>query len=305
MTIVPRPADLIAAPPLAALQQHPSYARTLAAFGRKARYLTLNTGTGRAVGLAQVFIRRIGPARIAWVPRGPLWHPGTARDDKRAAIARLGAHLPRALWLITWDSPEDAEILPHHGRIRIAGPQTMAEIDLTRPAQTRLHTQHGKWRNRLRAAENAGLFIESRPLRLPLDRALLDLELTQRRARRYSALPARFTTAWARLDPQGTRLFIARKQGTPIAYILLLLHAPTATYHIGWSDPEGRHCNAHNLLLWRASNWLAAQGYARLDLGAVDHAGAPGLARFKQGSGADLRMTGPTHLQLATRVFRD
>ena len=52
--------------------------------------------------------------------------------------------------------------------------------------------------------------------------------------------------------------------------------------------------SAHNLLMWRAALWLARQGHRRLDLGPIDTANAPGLARFKLGIGAHARRLGGT-----------
>jgi lipid II:glycine glycyltransferase (peptidoglycan interpeptide bridge formation enzyme) len=80
--------------------------------------------------------------------------------------------------------------------------------------------------------------------------------------------------------------------------MLLLLHAPVATYHIGWTGPRGRQLNAHSLLMWRASCHLADAGYTRLDLGRTDPARTPGIARFKMGTGAELRDLGATTLRL-------
>ena len=69
-----------------------------------------------------------------------------------------------------------------------------------------------------------------------------------------------------------------------------------ASYHVGWSGPEGRAANAHPLLLWSAMQALAAEGINRLDLGDVNTEDAPGLARFKIGAGANVRPLGPTIL---------
>jgi lipid II:glycine glycyltransferase (peptidoglycan interpeptide bridge formation enzyme) len=84
----------------------------------------------------------------------------------------------------------------------------------------------------------------------------------------------------------------ARQRAEELAAMLMLCHGLTATYHIGWSGPQGRATAAHQLLLVRAADWLAARGHVRLDLGTVDTDANPGLARFKIGSGAIIRPLG-------------
>jgi lipid II:glycine glycyltransferase (peptidoglycan interpeptide bridge formation enzyme) len=93
-------------------------------------------------------------------------------------------------------------------------------------------------------------------------------------------------------------MLTAAEAGTPIAFMLILLHGDTATYHIGWTGPRGRAVGAHNLLLWDASCTLAARGYIRLDLGRTDPLRTPGIARFKLGAGAAPRDLGPTRLRI-------
>ena len=109
------------------------------------------------------------------------------------------------------------------------------------------------------------------------------------------AAPAAFAAA----NRGQARIFEARHQGATVAALLFLCHGAVATYHIGWSGPEGRARAAHHLLLWRAMIDLAARGITRLDLGMVDTVTAPGLARFKLGSGARCRALGGTWLARA------
>jgi len=51
-------------------------------------------------------------------------------------------------------------------------------------------------------------------------------------------------------------------------------------------------------MLTRAAKALAAEDVRWLDLGSVDTEGAPGLARFKPGTGAELRKLAATLLVL-------
>lgn len=92
------------------------------------------------------------------------------------------------------------------------------------------------------------------------------------------------------------RVFVARAGGTRLAAMLFLLHGRVATYQIGWAGPEGRRAAAHPLCMWRAVEHLKAEGIERIDLGTVNTEDAPGLARFKIGTGATVRPLGATYL---------
>lgn len=165
--------------------------------------------------------------------------------------------------------------------------------------------QFPKWRNRLRRAQKAGLRVDHAPMSTEPDHWLLLHEAQQAKSRGYRALPAAFTSVWCRENgPKTTRLFTARQKGEPIAAMLFLRHGKGASYHIGWSNAAGRALNAHNLLLWEASDWLARRCVAWVDLGPLDTESAPGLARFKLGSGAEPMRLGATYLDtLATAPF--
>ncbi len=291
------PADAETWPPtLCALQQHPRYGRAVGCLGGRAELYRLWDG-GTELAHLQILRRRLGPVALTWLGRGPVWAPGISEAGRVAALALLPRLLP-GLCAVMPDNAAEARVLTGAGLPALFTPQSVAELDLTLPAPKRLARQHGKWRNRLRKAEGAGMLVAHRPLDPGRDAPLLDLELAQRRARRYAALPPAFTRAWASEGPGTTRLFTATFKGEVAAFLLLLLHPPGATYHIGWTGAQGRRASAHHLLLWQAAEWLARKGYARLDLGSVDTDAAPGLARFKLGSGGALRPLGPTLLRL-------
>lgn len=281
--------------PGAALQQHPAYAGALRALGRDVRVAAFSCG-GTPLGRAQFVLRRIGPLRLAWLPRGPLWHDAACPDQRAGALHLLRrAARMRALWAVCGDTPG-----PGPGWRAAPGPE-VAELDLTKGTEALRAAMQGKWRNRLRHAERQDMQTVNRPLCLLRDAPLLMRELEQRRRQRYIALPPAFTAAWVRANPRSARLLAAARGKEVIAFIVLLLHGPVATYHIGWSGPEGRVRSAHNLLLWRACSWLGQNGYARLDLGRIDAGRAPGLTRFKLGCGAGARTLGPTMLSAALR----
>jgi hypothetical protein len=207
------------------------------------------------------------------------------------ALRALPRHAPwRALWATSQDAGRSIR-----GLCASKG-ATLAALDLRGDEAARRAALHGKWRNRLRRAEAAGISVTQRPLDIACDAALLRAEIGQRRKRGYDALPAHFTESWARVVPQDSLMTIASEGNAPIAFMLMLLHGDVATYHIGWSGDRGRQLHAHNLLLWRASAILADRGFAWLDLGGAERMRTPGLARFKLGTGAARHVIGPTML---------
>ncbi len=281
--------------PVCALQQCAGYANAVARMGARTHMLTA-LSAAQPVAQIRIVERRFGPLRFFWVPRGPVWHKTASPAERARVLADLPTALDRkGIWLIAPEEEADTTLFAN--RV-LATAAHVAELDLTRTAQQRLADQHGKWRNRLRHAQKSGLTVGHRRFELPRDSKVLALEEAQRHQRGYRALPAAFMRAWCKANPGEARLFTASKGHTELAFMLVLLHAPVATYHIGWSGIEGRRLSAHTLALWEASAWLAKKGYQRFDLGTLDTESAPGLARFKIGSGARVRALGPTCLWL-------
>lgn len=278
--------------PGTALQQSGTYAAVLARLGCKASLAQIRSGD-LLIGQARIHLRRVGPLRIAWMPRGPVWLPGLTADLRVTATRGLPRDAPfRAIWALSHDTGPPAPGL------RIARGADLAELNLRAPESARRAALHGKWRNRLARAETADLILTQRPLDLSCDAPLLRREAAQRHARGYAGLPPKFTEAWADIAPDDSLLSIAYHAGVPVAFMLILTHGDVATYHIGWTGARGRHLSAHNLLLWRASCALARAGVARLDLGKLNPTRTPGLDRFKLGTGAARRSLGPTMLRL-------
>ncbi len=285
----PATADNLAGTPL---QQSGTYAAVLRSFGCETAVMNVSEN-GAQVARARVYARQVGPLRLAWLPRGPVWADTVSTDQMRRALRALPRAAPwKALWAMGADAGQ-----PRRGLPAVRG-MHVAELDLSGDEVARRGAQHGKWRNRLKRAETMKLAVTIRPLDMTRDARLLAMEAAQRTQRRYAALPSRFTEKWIESAPDGTLMLIAKENGAPVAFMLMLLHAPTATYHIGWTGARGRALNAHTLLMWRASCHLAQIGYTRLDLGHTDTVRSPGIARFKMGTGAKLRHLAPTTLCL-------
>ena len=254
-------------------QQSAVYAAAVLACGATLREVDL--GCGQALAVER--------GRLRMVFRGPVWDAGTLPDRQRATLRRL------ARWPgVTVVTPEDPVagfglvplLTPMHHAIWALGPDLRAGMT-------------GKWRNRVAAAEAAGVAI--RRGEAGTYGRLISAEGAQRRSRRYRALPEPFSRA---MPADALRLWEWRDAGKMGAAMAFVRHGTTATYHLGWGSDAARNAGVHAVMLTRAAEALAAEGVRWLDLGSVDTEAAPGLARFKLGTGASLKTLGPTLLIL-------
>jgi lipid II:glycine glycyltransferase (peptidoglycan interpeptide bridge formation enzyme) len=67
--------------------------------------------------------------------------------------------------------------------------------------------------------------------------------------------------------------------------VAIALHAPAATYLVGWNGDAGRQLKANQFLLWHTVLWLRRNGIRWFDLGGIDEVRLPGIADFKLGMG--------------------
>ncbi len=247
---------------------------------------------GRPIGLCQALLRRLRPGLgLALISNGPLWFTDS-HEERARALALIRRSLPLGRPRLRLVTPADP--LPTRRRLVLSRPLFTCRRAL--PAHR--EELHGKWRNALRKSERSGLTLSHRQARGRELQALLQDDLRQQAARGYRALPAAFTLAWQAGAAQELRLFAARRRGEVHARALVLRHGNTATYHIAHSSEAGRRSGAARLVLWHIFGELARAGVEEIDLGRIDRARAPGLARFKLGSGARLQRLGPTALLL-------
>ena len=274
----------------AAFQQHWAYGAACAALGSRVLRATVSDA-GRPVARAQFVCRSfLGLAHAAVCTRGPVWCADLAAIERGAVYRALGRSIPlprlRGVFFTPDHGREERSALSGARLTEVMTPYATAMLDLTRPPDALRAAQKGKWRNRLVHAEAAGLRV-TRSRGAP--GWLLAEEEAQQRARRYAALPAALVPAWAEAGGRDSVLTLTAHRGPePLAAMLFLVHGRGATYHIGWSSRAGKALSAHNLTLWRALGALRRLGVERLDLGGLNTADTPGIARFKLGTGARL-----------------
>ncbi|MGJ8623577.1 MAG: GNAT family N-acetyltransferase [Yoonia sp.] len=268
--------------PAVPLQQHPLFANALKHLGRD----VVITPLDHAAPLVAV---RVMGQKLA--SRGPVWERAVPDCDRRAALSGCGVRL------LNPDAPDHTTLRPAGFR-QIATAASVAELDLRGSHADRQTAMQGKWRNRWRSANKAPVTFRQDGFDLYRHRWLLDADKAQQKQKRFRGMPHQVVTAIAETQPAALRLHLAMHADQPVAATLFILHRPVVTYHIGWLSPAARQWSLHHAMLTDAAKLFADTGYHRLDLGLVDTETAPGLARFKIGSGAAVRQLGGTWLRL-------
>ncbi len=256
------------------LQQHPDFGTALEMIGANVRRINIKGAAPTQI------IKRFG---IEFASRGPIW-----RTEDQEALRQC------PLRIINAEQP--SEIYRKAGFRQLMTPAYVAELNLLDTAW--LTSAHGKWLNSWRKSQKSNLEIEHETFDAALHEWVLIEDRLQQRRKKYRALPHSIIHAYASISPRNVIVFSARKENKNVAAMLFLQHGQVATYHVGWSSVAGRETNAHYALLTNATDYFEKRGVTRLDLGTVDTENAPGLARFKIGSGAQIRALGGTWLRI-------
>ncbi|MFW8636162.1 GNAT family N-acetyltransferase [Cribrihabitans pelagius] len=263
-----------------ALQQTPEFTRALCACGQRPLVLARLQDT--------VVLRRRLPCGLsaAMVARARLEKPSQLLEMLREEGLR------RTPVILSPEAP--APELARLGAVPLMSPAHAALLALDPDPERRRAALHQKWRNRLKRGESHGLRLTRQNLPLDPGHWLFAADSAQQAARRYRSWPIALTLAYARENKGQAKLFQAHAGGEAVAAVLILTHGSSATYHLAQATDRGKALCAPNLLLWEAMSWLAARGCRQLDLGVINTEDAPGLARFKLGTGARAHRLGGT-----------
>jgi hypothetical protein len=256
------------------LQQHPDFGTALEMIGANVRRINIKGAAPTQI------IKRFG---IDFASRGPIWFTENPEALRQCPLRIINAEQP-------------SEIYRKAGFRQLMTPAYVAELNLLDTAW--LTSAHGKWRNSWRKSQKSNLEIEHETFDAALHEWVLIEDRLQQRRKKYRALSHSIIHAYASISPRNVIVFSARKENKNVAAMLFLQHGQVATYHVGWSSVAGRETNAHYALLTSAADYFEKRGVTRLDLGTVDTENAPGLARFKIGSGAQIRALGGTWLRI-------
>ncbi len=250
--------------------------------------LALQQSKTFARALEAVGVDVVSRAPVVITRRFPVL--GAVRFASRIGIADLGAR-PRLI-----NAEEDAPACYcAAGYRQIITPAHIARWNLAAP--DRVGRMTGTWRNQWRKGAQAGLRLREQVWRGE-EHWLFARAAEVARARKFRPLPHNVIATYAAVDADAALLFEAYAKGTPVAACLVLRHGRAATYQVAWASALGKHMNAPRVVLAHAAERLAALGHSRFDLGVIDTQTAPGLARFKLGTGADVVRLGGTWVHL-------
>ncbi len=244
------------------------------------------------IGVLQVLTKeRFAGLRLGHILRGPAW---LAPPDATTLDATFRAVRSRYRWrrgaVLLWmpDLPfADSVVAAMRGagmRRVMTGYHT-AWVDLARDDAALRAGLAGKWRNLLVKAENSGIRVRATNGAGADADWLIGEHDAFRRARRHKAPDAAALHALLATGRRSVLTLVALRGKARIAGVMLVGHGSAATYHVGWTGPEGRQAAAHNLLLWQAMLRLRDAGHGFLDVGGLNTTGAPGVAHFKLGLG--------------------
>ncbi|MBL8707158.1 MAG: GNAT family N-acetyltransferase [Rhodospirillales bacterium] len=252
------------------------------------------------VALLQVFERPVaGIVNIAKILRGPALLAPLSSEEWVAMLQPIATarriRYRRPLFWLPHLKNADAPMKQLGKRPMLVGHAT-AMLDLAQDEAALRGGLDGKWRNQLVKAEGGKLRVQQAKGGQTLQ-MLAERHEVYRRGHRHRGPSDREILALVRaLERKDDALVLTAYTGNlPLAGMLFLRHGRGATYHAAWTSPVGRQENAHNLLLWRGMLAMKQRGAAFLDLGGLD-AKAPGVARFKLGSGARVEELAATYL---------
>ncbi len=299
------------------LQLH-AWGRLKREFGWEDARLGLSEG-GKLIAGAQVLFRRLPhlgflPARLAYVPKGPLvdWQDESLVRRLCADLWQFCRHRGAVALKIEpeiADGDAIAHVLQQMGFRpgRTVQPRMTVWIDLRADEETILARMHQKWRYNVRLAGRKGVVVrEGRAEDLPVFGALM--QATGQRNTFGVHEPAYYRRFWELFAPQGSAaLLLAEHEGEPLAALMAARLADRAYYLYGASGNDDRNLMPNHLLQWETMRWARAHGCTAYDLwGIPDEAGidpeAPipdsasglwGVWRFKRGFGGQVvRYTG-------------
>ena len=249
---------------------------------------------GEIAAMASVGMRRIGPFRVMYCPRGPALDCSdsalvdavldaleTEARDRGALWLKLDPALAYASGLPGSDSEREIEQgvafkahLQERGWLFSEAQvqfRNTVTIDLTRSADDILMAMSGNTRRKARAAAKKGVTIRGATaddLHTLYDLYRVTAERDGFLIRPYDY----YRRAWGGFMRAGlAHGLIAEYAGKPIAHVILFHFGATCLYFYGASANEERQRMPNYLLQWEAIKWAQAQGYAVYDMwGAPD-----------------------------------
>lgn len=232
---------------------------------------------------------------IAWLPSGPMFCRAGERPSPPHVAAVVGklaqyvgiesGHIFRmrcaAPSLINAADRQFADLMPGFRPTTRVASYTTAALDLRKSEEELLKALDGKWRTDLRASWKSGLELATGQGRELADRFLALFEPHRKRKGFHTEITPDFHYA---LAGPGYKLdtLIATRDGKDVAGIVICTAGKTATYLFGATSDAGRSSKAGYFLTWSGIRLSIGRQLSWYDLGGIDAAANPDVARFKQ-----------------------
>lgn len=259
---------------------------------------------GALVVGAQVLYRRLGPAALGYLPKGPVL---ASEDPEAVALLwraiRQRSRRVRAVALKLEPEWRDDDAA-RHAWLRAQGfapsantiqPRRTIIIDLRASEDAWLARMKPKWRYNIRLSERRGVVVR-REGRAGLDTFYDLMRTTSERDGFGIHSLAYYQQALDLFAHQGrVELLMAYHQDEPLAGLMVYAFNGQSWYMYGASSNRSRELMPNHQLQWRAMQWAKEQGCTQYDLWGiadVDPEGATadlgGVQRFKEGFGGDV-----------------
>lgn len=244
---------------------------------------------GDTVAMASIGLRRVGPLRLMYAPRGPVldWRDATLRGSLLDTLQDL-ARQHGALWLkIDPDLPcasgvpgseDDRPHPPGQALVeelqargwRFSADQVQfrnsIQIDLRRSEEALLASFSPNTRRKIRLAERRDVQVRVAGPE-DLDTLYALYRVTGARDGFLIRPAAYYRRAWGDFMRAGlAHALIAEHRGVPLAQVILFHFGERCFYFYGASADAERRRMPNHLLQWEAIRWARAQGYRLYDL---------------------------------------
>lgn len=316
--------------PHGSLLQTAIWARLKSRFGWTSKRVTVKE-EGQIVAGAQMLFKSYawGTIKIAYIPHGPLvdWNNqelvdvlfnqiDTAAWQDRASIVKFEP----LIWADDFDAADFDRVnhtLNNATPTDSIQPPRTVRIDISKTEEEILAAMKQKTRYNIRLSAKKGVTIR-RGTRHDLPMFNQMMFLTSKRNGFGVHDPKYYEVAYDQFNefaPGSVALFIAEKDGEPLAGVMVFAWGKQGSYLYGASGNTGRELMPTYGVQWEAIKWAKAQGCTYYDMWGVPdydkehleanfqgkNEGLWGVYRFKRGWGGDLiRTVGP-----ADRVYNN
>ncbi|GAB4521614.1 MAG: peptidoglycan bridge formation glycyltransferase FemA/FemB family protein [Anaerolineae bacterium] len=266
---------------------------------------------GQIVAMASILTRRVGPASVMYVPKGPVLDYSNL-ELVRYVLGYLRNYAKKrgAIWLkidpdvvAATGVPGEDDDTPHAtgeaitpllkaGGWRCSNDQVQFRntilIDLTKSEDDLLAEMSQNTRRKVRTAEKKGVTLRAATLN-DLDTLYALYRITGERDAFLIRPPGYYEKAWRDFMQAGlAHALLAEFEGEPIAHVILFHFGQKCWYFYGASANDHREKMPTYALQWEAMRWAKAQGYTLYDMwGAPDDFNEAdtmwGVYQFKRG----------------------